>query len=145
MDKFNETTSYMLHQLVMCMDHEADKALSAELGISYSQFLIMLIIDQKPEVSQKDISAFLMNTEAAISRQVEKLRSMSYLTRITDTNNRRRNILKLTEQGLEIISKAKKLLDIEAENWFSVLKPDEYKNFQIILKKLVSGVVRSST
>ncbi|GAB3565087.1 MarR family winged helix-turn-helix transcriptional regulator [Spelaeicoccus albus] len=64
--------AYELHDLVLTLDKQAETLLQP-LGISYRRYVALVIVDEHPGVTGRDLSRALLVTEAAASGIVKRL------------------------------------------------------------------------
>jgi DNA-binding MarR family transcriptional regulator len=136
--------TYKVHALVMLMDKDAEKFLQDQLNLSYNQFLIIFAITENCTSTQKEVAYFANLTEAAVSKQIETLRKLGYLTRIESQKDRREHVLALTSEGQKISKKAKSILQKIVKSLFSVLNQGELTNLHSYLNKLLENISKST-
>lgn len=106
-----QSIGYLLHHISAVLARNSDQILQEQLGIGFSQFKILLILQQKSGVQQKQIATALGQTEASISRQIRLLEDSGLLTSTVHPNNRRQHIIRLTPKGLKVIDRAMQILN----------------------------------
>ncbi len=77
-------------------------------GVSASKFNILMVIKhqaQEDGISQTDIGSKLIIGEANIAKIANKLYEEGYITRQTNPNDRRYNLLKITKKGSDLLDK----------------------------------------
>ena len=90
--------AHELHLLVALMDRRADALLQRSgCELSYARFLVLLHVSDGGGMTQRDLSARLGTSEAAVSRMVAGLARDGYVDVARGTGNRRR--LSLTAHG----------------------------------------------
>ena len=109
-----------LNKLVALMQSRAEKILNTEYGITYSQFLVLHTINTLHSPTQQNISVCLNITGAGISKIIEKLLPIGFITREVNVTNRRANIIQLTKKGKRIIDSALQRLEKEFDKKISV-------------------------
>ena len=116
--------TYNLHKVVFLLDKIADEILEEKLGMTFSQFKILIAIDHKT-MSQREIADYWDMTEAAVSRQIELLLDKKLVELEENPDNRRQHVLKLSQAGREMYDKGFKVLDEKTEEVFVVLDERE--------------------
>lgn len=106
-----QSIGYLLHHISAVLARNSDQILQEQLGIGFSQFKILLILQQKSGVQQKQIATALGQTEASISRQIRLLQDVGMLTSVINPSNRRRHIIQLTPKGLKVNDRAMQILN----------------------------------
>ncbi len=101
---------YLLQHLSATLAKQSDQMLMERLGIGFSQFKIMRIVQSYPTVTQRDIAERLGQTEASISRQVKLLQERGLLAVTISPENRREHHSSLTPKGTRIIEEVFKTL-----------------------------------
>jgi len=132
-----DTEIYKLHVLISILDRSADEMLNSQYGLSYSQLMIMFMLDKYKQLNQKELSLCMGLTEAAVSKQIENMFHKEYLVREVDPKNRRKNMVFLTKSGQIIFDKANELLMARAEEIFQVLDSGEREILNKVLNKLL--------
>lgn len=102
---------YLLHHISTVLARTSDQILQEQLGIGFSQFKILLTLEQDSGIKQKDIAVTLGQTEASVSRQVKLLFDDGLLTSQTNPSNRRQHITRLTPKGERFLAKATEILN----------------------------------
>lgn len=102
---------YLLHHLSFVLARQSDQVLQEQLGVGFSQFKILLILDKGIGVQQRDIAIKLGQTEASISRQIKLMQESGLITSEAAPNNRRQRITRLTPKGKRLTDKAMEILN----------------------------------
>ena len=137
---FSDAIAYKIHKAVFVMDKTADSTLQEKLNLTLSQFLILMSIEQNPNLTQVEIARFLELTQAAVSRQIDVLKNKNLITISQNEKNRRENLLFPTLKGKEIFTKADKILHETFETLYKVMDEKEKENLEKSLDKLLSTV-----
>ncbi len=102
---------YLLQHLSGVLAKQSDQALQERLGIGFSQFKILMVLQWNPNVQQRYIAEALGQTEASISRQIKLLHDQSMLTTRISERNRREHITvpsskgeRMTEEALQVLN-----------------------------------------
>lgn len=132
--------SYNLHKLVFLLDKISEQVLQAHLHMTFSQFRILMAIDCKEYITQKDIAGYWDMTDAAVSRQVEMLMDKKLIFREENTENRRQHILSLTALGKKSLGKAYNVLESKYEEIFSIIDQRERKIIAEGIQKLLEVI-----
>nr|WP_321458138.1 MarR family transcriptional regulator [uncultured Cohaesibacter sp.] len=91
------------------------KPLLEPLGLTYPQYLIMLILWEHDGVSLKDIGARLGQKSGALTPVLKRLEQDGLVERIRDEKDERALNIKLTEKGEELRQEAAKVGPCVAE------------------------------
>lgn len=139
-ENFSQAIAYKIHKAVFVMDKAADSTLQDKLGLTLSQFLILMVVDQNPNVKQIEIADFLEITQAAVSRQIDVLKNKKLIIISQNRENRRENLLSPTTKGKEIFNQANLILHETFENLYKVMNEKEKVNLEKSLDKLLFSV-----
>jgi DNA-binding MarR family transcriptional regulator len=92
------------------LHRQSDQALQERLGIGVSQFKILMLLEQNPNVEQRRIADSLGQTEASISRQVKLLHEKGMLVTRINPQERRKHMTAPTPKGIKITEAAREVL-----------------------------------
>lgn len=94
---------------------------SVDLGLSYAEFSMLLVLFDKEGCSQDDMTTVLNVDKAAITRVIKKLEDKEYIFRKQDGEDRRLKRIYLTDKGRQQEAVIKeivhKIMDYLAEDF----------------------------
>ncbi|HVV76470.1 MAG TPA: MarR family winged helix-turn-helix transcriptional regulator [Mycobacteriales bacterium] len=102
--------SYELHVLTARLDRAADVILQAEIPISYRRFLALFGITQGA-TSQRELAAWLAQSEPSTSRMVGVLSREGLLAVSRSPGAGNRRVLQLTSEGAAVVDRCSTLLE----------------------------------
>jgi len=137
--KFQETEIYKLHKLIFYSDKLGNKLLEKWATLTHMNFLILISIDEKEGCTQKYIAEQMNLTNPAVSKRIEKLVRDRLLTREVDPDDRRANIIQLTQKGKDELAISYKVLSESAEKRFAELG-EKRVLFNELLDQLICGL-----
>lgn len=131
-----ELRSYIgISRLKNEIDAKSNK-LVKEYGLSLPQFAVMEALYHKKDMSVGQVREKILSSSGTMPVIIRNLKKKSYLISYKDKDDKRREILSLTNEGKklieEIFPKNKKIIEKSFEN----LSRDEIKDFVKILKNL---------
>lgn len=132
-----ENPLFKIHIFANLAEREIEKILLSEVGISYSQSMILDFIYNHPEVSQRDVAMERGITPAAVSRHLEVLEEMGFIQRKDRKENKREHIVIITREGQGVVSNAEILLQKAIDNMINELSLNEMENMNCVLEKLL--------
>ena len=91
-----------------------------DLGIGASEYIFLIEMYKKDNMSQEELSKSLTVDKAATARAIRSLEEKEYIFRIKDENDKRTNRIKLTKKGIQIQERVIDLL----EQWNSYITKD---------------------
>ena len=131
-----QNIGYMLHHLSAVLARSSDQVLQEQLGIGFSQFKILMIVQQSSGVQQKVLASKLGQTEASISRQVKLLIDSGLLTSQVSPRNRREHLTYLTTRGTKVTEKSMEILNNYHAPVFARLSEKQQLQLQELLGSL---------
>jgi DNA-binding MarR family transcriptional regulator len=105
-----QNLSYLLNHLAAVLAKQSDQVLQEQLGIGFSQYKILIVLEWNPRVQQKAVADSLGQTEASVSRQIKLLKAKGLLVSKADANNRRKHITTPTPLGAQVTEAATNIL-----------------------------------
>ncbi|MFP4377297.1 MAG: MarR family winged helix-turn-helix transcriptional regulator [Spirochaetales bacterium] len=117
---FQESELYKLHAVVIALDRIAQQLLEP-LGITYTEFLVMLSASESNDRTQSEIGQQMALGKASISLKVKALLEKGLVIQKQNPRNRRENFLLLTDSGKDKLAAAVKTLSETAEPAFQAL------------------------
>ena len=107
------------------------------LGLSLSQFTIIMVLLEKDGLTQVDIGRKVMLPAYATTRNIDKLESLGYVTRKRHESSRRSYRIVLTEEGRDLAPALYRATKSVNELFLSQLEEDQQTEFQRILRILI--------
>lgn len=106
-------------------------------GITYTfgQMVVLLMVELCPK-SQQEIAEMLNRDKSVILRNVDTLESDGLLCRTCDPNDRRRNNINLTDEGLKYIDKFRVIETEITKELLSGLKDEEIEAFYKVINHI---------
>jgi DNA-binding MarR family transcriptional regulator len=139
----NDNLGYLFHHLSFVLARQSDQVLQEQLGIGFSQFKILLILEQSNGVPQKQIAVSLGQTEASISRQIKLLQDQAILTSEVSPTNRREHITRLTGKGIKLVEKANEILNTYHAPIFNKLSERQQQQLRELLTTMHTAICHS--
>lgn len=110
-----------------------------ESNITVDQALLLILLQNRPELTQVEMAEVLFKDYASITRMIELMVKNEYLTRNESQEDRRRKELIISKKGENII---KKLFPVIEENRNTALKglsQSEIEQLDSLLKKIINN------
>lgn len=109
-----------------------------DVNLTYGLYPFLIEIYKHDGISQEDLAKVLYLNESTVTRGLDKLQKRGFVKK---TPEKRKKIITLTDDGVEI---AKKVMNYD-EKWDEIIKKDlteeEYINFKKTLIKISEGLV----
>lgn len=107
--------AFELHDLVRTLDAEAERILRPE-GLSYHQYVALVILDQHPGITSRRLAGGLGVTEAACSGIVKTLLGSNLVANQAPQGAGNRRELHITSAGSDKLSQCSELLGHSLDN-----------------------------
>jgi DNA-binding MarR family transcriptional regulator len=104
--KLTDNVGYLIQHLAFTMSRQNDQLLQERLGIGFSQFKILMVLERNPHLQQRQIAEALGQTEASISRQIKLMAADGLLQSTVSPRNRREHITTPTSKGIRLADEA---------------------------------------
>jgi DNA-binding MarR family transcriptional regulator len=138
---FKGSIGYLIHELAQQLTAESDQILLERFGIGFSQFKVLVAIEEQQGLQQKYIASLLGQTEASISRQIGILIDKD-LVEIGPAKDSRQHLMYLTPRGEEMVQKASRALEIFFGPLLSQLSENQVTKLRDYLINIRSNINR---
>ena len=81
-----------------------------ELNINNSQLEILFEVSKESNINQDSIASRCNTDKGSVARSIKKLEDNGFITRTIDENNRRQNMISLTDKGLKTLEKSMEIV-----------------------------------
>ncbi len=110
--------------------------ISRRLGNSASRRRIIALLDERGELTQRELQELLGIQAGSLSELVGRMEEHGVVTRKPDEKDRRRTILSLTETGRKRAAEPRQMGD---ERLFSALSEEEREQLRGMLQKIIDA------
>ena len=115
---------YLMRQAVAANRQRTERALE-DLGVTQPQFLTMTLIHAYPDSTGADLARAALLTPQTMSLIVANLEKAGRLRRLSDPTNARKQRLKLTDLGLELLRESRERVRKLDQQLSAGLSPEE--------------------
>ncbi len=136
MTEMTNNVGYLIHHLAASLARQTDQLLMHHLGLGFSQFKILMVLQKDSGAQQKQLAERLGQTEASISRQIKGLQRAKLLTVQVNPNNRREHITVLTARGVQMVEDCREILNVHYAPLFDSLGQRDLDRLIQILNKM---------
>ena len=115
----------------------------AKHDISAEQGIILAMLSHYEQVNQKMLTEYILCEKTAITRWIDYLESMKLVKRIPDKNDRRQNILELTNKGHKY---AAEFIEVGLQTESQALRGVKKEDVRIckdVLKRIISNLEKA--
>ena len=107
-----------------------------ELDLTYTQYVVMMVMWEKEVVNEKDLVNSLYLQANTLAPLLKKLKQKGYIDINKDNKDKRNIVISLTRQGKELKDKAIHVpLALAQEPWLTV---EEAKEYRRLLYKIIN-------
>ena len=119
--------------------HARTMSLGHTKGIPHSQWFVLCLIERCPDMGIKEISGMLGITSSATTQLVDELVKNGYVTRKTNSNDKRSLCICLSKKGQKNMAVMKKKYMDVMKRIFSSLSDKELETYNNLHKKILSN------
>lgn len=104
------------------------------LGLYMGQPRVLFYLEEHPQISQRELSEMLETSKEATSVSVRRLEKSGFIDRKECQQDRRINLLNLSQQGLDIVKDLRANFDEFNKSMFIDLKEKEKRELKRLLE-----------
>jgi DNA-binding MarR family transcriptional regulator len=112
----------------------------AELGLTPSQFSLMFVLRHRGPVGQNELGRLVSLDRSTTALVVRGLRARELVDTSPDPSDRRKMIVRLTDKGRLLLSRAEKLSTKASDKLLSAFDPHQASAFLSLLETLTSSL-----
>lgn len=127
-----------IHKFVFLAEKALDRRLQHDVGLSFSQCMILVHVAHNPHISQRHVAYERDITPAAVSRHIEALVEAGLISRFDREQNKREHVLEVTIRGRGIVKTAEEVLEEEIDALMEQLSNDDVKKVDSVFDRLLS-------
>ena len=117
------------------------RAFAAEgLDITTEQWTVMACLWKKDKVTQQTLCNITAKDKPSMTRLIDKLEKRNFVTRVSDPNDRRINLIHLTDAGITLQHKATELVQNIATKSLRNITDDELNVCRVVLRKIMENL-----
>ena len=110
------------------------------IEITTEQWSVLACLWQKDKVTQQALCSLTAKDKPSMTRLIDKLEKRNLVTRVSDHNDRRINLIHLTDTGIALQQKATELVQKIAEKTLNNISDEELDLSRIVLKKIIANL-----
>lgn len=107
-----------------------------DLGITIEQWILLKIIEQYDQMSQKELAEKSLRDPASITRTLDLLSKKGLIERRSIENNRRQYNIKLTNTGKKFVEQHIEMVQQHRSKSVEGFSADELKTLESMLKRI---------
>ena len=107
--------------------------------ITIDQWLIIKSILENPKITQQELAKNVFKDNASVTRIIELMVKSNYLSREVDSQDRRKSVLTVTQEGKDIIEKVQNLVLDNRKVALEGLSNKEIDIMNLALQKIITN------
>jgi DNA-binding MarR family transcriptional regulator len=110
------------------------------IDISTEQWSVLACLWQKDKVTQQTLCSLTAKDKPSMTRLIDKLEKRNLVTRVSTNNDRRINLIHLTETGAALQNKATELVQQIATKTLNGITDEEMNISRNVLRKIMTNL-----
>ena len=94
-------------------------------NVSYPQFFLLAYLSSEEYLTMSDIAKKMGHSTAAATGLVDRLEKLGYVERVHAAEDRRKIMVRITNKGVELVSKMRKEIAADLANILSEMDEDQ--------------------
>ena len=127
-----------IHKFVFLAEKALDRRLQHDVGLSFSQCMILVHVAHNPQISQHHVACERDITPAAVSRHIEALVASGLISRFDREHNKREHVLEVTIYGKGVVKTAEEILGEELEAIMNQFSQDDMQRVDSVFDRLLA-------
>ena len=141
MKKTPNTIFYSIERTIKKYRHYSISEINEVVpNITLDQSMLLKQLIDKPDSIQSDLGSFLFKDLASVSRMIELLVKKKLLKRMPDERNRRRNILVINKEGIEMMEEITRIVKMNRKAALKGIRSDELQSCKETLDKIFNNL-----
>ena len=116
--------------------------LTEQLGITADRLMVMFELDLQPDISLKELAAFVMVSPSAMSVMINSMVEQGMVTRVPDVTDRRRVVLQLSDRGRQALRSLDEQLAQRYQQYLDTLAETDARQFTNAAEQMLAVVGR---
>ena len=113
---------------------------AAGIDISIEQWTVLACLWNKDKVTQQTLCSLTAKDKPSMTRLIDKLEKHNLVTRVSDHNDRRINLIHLTDSGIALQQKATELVEKIVCKALNNITEEELTISRGVLKKIMTNL-----
>lgn len=110
------------------------------IDITTEQWSVLACLWQEDKVTQQTLCRLTSKDKPSMTRLIDKLEKSNLVTRVSDHNDRRTNLIHLTSAGISLKNKVTELVQMIASKTLSNITDDELNTCRSVLRKIMANL-----
>jgi len=137
----DEVFSILVGKISTAINRTFLRAFTLEgIDISIEQWSVLACLWKKDKVTQQALCSLTAKDKPSMTRLIDKLEKRNLVTRVSDHNDRRINLIHLTQDGTALEKKATELVEKIVTKTLNNISDEEMNTARIVLKKIMTNL-----
>jgi DNA-binding MarR family transcriptional regulator len=137
----NEIFDILAGKISTAINRTFLRAFASEgIEISTEQWSVLACLWRKDKVTQQTLCNLTAKDKPSMTRLIDKLEKNNLVTRVSDFNDRRINLIHLTNAGMDLQVKATELVQKIVDKTLSNIPEDELNISREVLRKIMANL-----
>ncbi|MCB9070936.1 MAG: MarR family transcriptional regulator [Prevotellaceae bacterium] len=137
----DELFDILVGKISMAINRAFLRAFATEgIDITTEQWSVLACLWKKDKVTQQTLCNLTSKDKPSMTRLIDKLERRNLVTRVSDHNDRRINLIHLTDSGMALQKKATDLVQKIAAKTLNNITEDELILSKGVLKRIMSNL-----
>lgn len=140
----SETIFHVIESTIKAYRKFAKTNISEQIeDITIDQGLILLFLNEHPDLSQKEIAELVFKDNASMTRMINTMVQKKHLKRSMHTQDRRRYKIEITYKGKDVLKTLPPIIHHNRNTALKGITKNELKQLEIILNKIKTNCTKS--
>lgn len=110
------------------------------IEITTEQWSVLACLWQKDKVTQQALCTLTAKDKPSMTRLIDKLEKANLVSRVSDHNDRRINLIHLTQEGVALQQKASEIVNRISTKTLNNISEQELNTLRVVLKKIMGNL-----
>lgn len=110
------------------------------IEITTEQWSVLACLWQKDKVTQQTLCSLTLKDKPSMTRLIDKLEKRNFVIRVSDSKDKRINLIHLTEAGMALQQKANNIVQKIATKTLNNISEEELNISRNVLKKIMANL-----
>ena len=140
----SETVFHVIESTIKDYRKFAQKNISEKIkDITIDQGLVLLFLNEHPELNQKEIAELVFKDNASMTRMINTMVQKKHLKRSMNKEDRRRYKIEITKKGKEVLETLPPIIHHNRNSSLKGITKNELKQLETILGKIKANCTKT--
>ena len=144
LDLPSETIFHAIESTIKEYRKFAQKNISEKIkGITIDQGLVLLFLNEHPDLTQKEIAKLVFKDNASMTRMINTMVEKKHLKRSINTEDRRRFKIEITDKGKDVLKNLPPIIHHNRNSSLKGITKNELNQLENILGKIRANCTKT--